>query len=110
MTLVPLSSQPGACGWCSTPWSVVFHGGPCPQIKAIEYHPNGTIARVEHADSAPAVWPEPQAVDLLARRARSLSSTPEKGPDLYRDTVDYLRASGCDPHRAGLVGWPERPA
>jgi hypothetical protein len=31
-----------ACGWCG-----LIHGGTCPRVKAIEYHPNGQIKRVE---------------------------------------------------------------
>lgn len=27
-----------------------LHLGPCPNIKAIEYHPNGTIKRIEYRD------------------------------------------------------------
>ena len=37
----------GSCPHCSGPNSVVFHGGPCPRVKAIEYHPTGTVKRVE---------------------------------------------------------------
>ncbi len=39
----------GYCGHCSQPalGSYVFHGGHCPKVKAIEYHPNGTVKRVE---------------------------------------------------------------
>ena len=37
----------GACPWCSGEYTNVIHSGPCPRIKAIEYHPNGTIKRVE---------------------------------------------------------------
>lgn len=40
-------SIPGACGYCSSPHSAVIHGGPCPRVKAIEYHPNGAVKRVE---------------------------------------------------------------
>ena len=31
-----------ACPWCSD-----HHSGRCPMVKAIEYHPNGTVKRVE---------------------------------------------------------------
>lgn len=40
-------SMPGACPWCSSGMSATFHNGPCPRLKAIEYHPNGMIRRVE---------------------------------------------------------------
>jgi hypothetical protein len=43
-----LLTFPGACPWCSSPLNIVLHAGdPCPRIKAIEYHTNGTIKRVE---------------------------------------------------------------
>lgn len=32
----------GLCGWCNG-----YHSGRCPKVKAIEYHPNGTVKRVE---------------------------------------------------------------
>jgi hypothetical protein len=40
-------SFPGACPWCSSPTSATFHPGACPRVKAIEYHENGTVKRVE---------------------------------------------------------------
>lgn len=46
-------SIPGACPYCSTPHSGVIHGGPCPRVKAIEYHPNGSVKRVE-------LWGQPE--------------------------------------------------
>lgn len=33
-----------ACSWCGPG---VFHGGMCPRVKAISYHPGGGIAHVE---------------------------------------------------------------
>jgi len=39
---------PGMCGHCG-----LIHGGPCPRVKAIEYHLNGTVKRVEYHDSRP---------------------------------------------------------
>jgi hypothetical protein len=46
-TTVPMNTIPGACPWCSTPWSAILHGGRCPKVKAKEYHENGTLKRVE---------------------------------------------------------------
>jgi hypothetical protein len=43
-------SVPGACPHCSSPFSAVIHGGPCPRIRAIEYHPSGTVKRIEYHD------------------------------------------------------------
>lgn len=40
----------GACGHCG-----VYHSGPCPRVKAIEYYPNGTIKRVEYHAPQPVV-------------------------------------------------------
>lgn len=42
----------GSCPWCSMPpHQTTFHSGLCPRVKAIEYHPNGTVKRVEfHGD------------------------------------------------------------
>lgn len=44
------------CGWCSNPpHSRVYHYGPCPRVKAIEYHLNGRVRRVQfHGEQAPA--------------------------------------------------------
>lgn len=39
---------PGACPHCSGPYNAAYHLGACPRMKAIEYHPNGTIRRVEY--------------------------------------------------------------
>lgn len=33
------------CSWCSG-----IHTGKCPLVKAIEYHPNGIVKRVEFYD------------------------------------------------------------
>ena len=35
------------CRWCGC-----SHTGVCPRVRAIEYHPNGQIARVEFHDTA----------------------------------------------------------
>ena len=35
------------CRWCSTESTWIYHSGPCPHIKAIEYFPDGTVKRVE---------------------------------------------------------------
>ena len=39
------------CRWCSTPNSFVFHYGPCPRVKSIEYYQNGAIKKVEFNDT-----------------------------------------------------------
>lgn len=41
----------GSCPHCSGPYNQIVHTGPCPRIKSIEYHPNGTIKRVEYRDA-----------------------------------------------------------
>ena len=42
-----LAGHTNACPHCSSAGGYVIHTGPCPRIKAIEYHPDGTIKRVE---------------------------------------------------------------
>jgi hypothetical protein len=51
--------MPGACPYCSGPWSFVAHGGPCPRVEAVEYWPNGSVKKVtlRPVDPAP---PPPQ--------------------------------------------------
>jgi hypothetical protein len=49
-TMPPMHELPGACPWCSTPWSASFHGGRCPKVKAIERYPDGSMKRVEFFD------------------------------------------------------------
>lgn len=44
-------SMPGACQHCSGPFQIVLHSGPCPRIKAIEYHPNGAVKRIEFKEA-----------------------------------------------------------
>lgn len=44
------AATPYQCGHCGT-----VHIGACPRIKAIEYHPNGTVARVEYHSPAPSL-------------------------------------------------------
>lgn len=41
---------PNACPYCSSETQYVFHQGWCPKIKSIEYHPNGTIKKIELKD------------------------------------------------------------
>ena len=38
---------PGACPYCSGPFNAVLHGGACPRVKRIEYHPSGGVKSVE---------------------------------------------------------------
>lgn len=42
--------QVAECGHCGQ-WHVV--GGICPRVKAIDYHPDGAVKRVEYHDAAP---------------------------------------------------------
>ena len=45
------TTQPiGACGHCSGNGQWTIHAGTCPKVKAIEYHPNGAIKRIEFKD------------------------------------------------------------
>lgn len=40
------STTPSVAFGC--PWCEGYHSGPCPQVKVIEYHPNGTIKKIEY--------------------------------------------------------------
>lgn len=52
-TAQPALSMPGACPHCSGPFRYVTHGGSaCPRIKAVEYHPNGAVKRVEFREES----------------------------------------------------------
>ena len=43
---------PGHCPWCSNPSMGAYssHSGACPNVKAIEYFPDGSTKRVEFRD------------------------------------------------------------
>lgn len=41
---------PEYCRWCSDDCQKISHGGPCPRVESIEYHPNGTIKKVTFRD------------------------------------------------------------
>lgn len=41
-----------ACHYCSTDTCKIYHGGRCPQVKTIEYYPDGTIKKVEFFESS----------------------------------------------------------
>jgi len=41
----------GYCPYCSGLGGYVYHGGHCPQIKAKEYHRNGSLKRIEFVDA-----------------------------------------------------------
>ena len=47
---------PEPCPWCSGDALPVFHSVACPRVKAIEYHANGRVRRVE-------LTPMPQEVE-----------------------------------------------
>ena len=42
-------NQEGSCPHCSGHGTTVWHSGsPCPKVRAIEYHRNGAIKRIEY--------------------------------------------------------------
>lgn len=41
------AAQSDKCRYCGN-----YHGPLCPDVKAIEYHPNGTVKRVEFKTAA----------------------------------------------------------
>ncbi len=40
----------GGCPYCSSNSIQVYHSGKCPKVKSIEYHPDGTIKKVEFVE------------------------------------------------------------
>ena len=41
------SARPtSACPYCSSAGSWTMHGGKCPKVAEIEYHPDGSVKRV----------------------------------------------------------------
>lgn len=59
MTNPSFTGLTGGCPYCSGPNQQVFHGGACPRVKAIEYHPSGGIKRVEFHEATRSVWDAP---------------------------------------------------
>lgn len=50
----------GSCPYCSRGDYYVYHyGGVCPKVRAIEYHPDGTVKKVEFRPLPP---PQPVPV------------------------------------------------
>lgn len=48
------------CPYCSDGDKQISHGGVCPKVKSFEYHPDGTIKKVEfHRDYPEAAFFEP---------------------------------------------------
>lgn len=46
LTMTPITAN--WCQWCSNGTTYINHAGPCPRVKAIEYHRDGvTVKRVE---------------------------------------------------------------
>lgn len=45
----------GYCPHCSGGGQSIFHGGPCPNVKAVEYFPDGRIKRIEYVDKTPVI-------------------------------------------------------
>lgn len=55
-----MNGQLQQCGHCGA-----IHSGVCPRIKSIEYHPDGTMKRVEYHNPNPPAPPS-QPVHLSA--------------------------------------------
>lgn len=45
----------GSCPYCSSTYQPVVHTGPCPRVKSIEYHPNGSVKKVEFIEDKPQI-------------------------------------------------------
>jgi hypothetical protein len=50
MALATGTYTPKPCGWCSDDHQV-YHTGFCPRVRAIEYHLDGSLKRIEF-------WPQ----------------------------------------------------
>ena len=44
------AEKPMKCQWCG---SIERHIGHCPAVRAFEYHPDGTLKRVEFVEPVP---------------------------------------------------------
>ena len=45
------------CPYCSTVERIIYHAGVCPQIKSVEYYPDGRIKKIElHELKGPKPW------------------------------------------------------
>lgn len=47
MTETSSASDEGVCRWCGR-----LHGYQCPEVKALEFHPDGSVKRVEFKTAA----------------------------------------------------------
>lgn len=47
-----------ACQYCSSTNQLVFHNGPCPRVRAVDYYENGTVRRVEFQEGGISDVPE----------------------------------------------------
>lgn len=57
--MMGMSGTPHLCEHCG-----FGHTGTCPRIKAIEYHQNGTVKRVEFHAPQPVIIPMPPPVGV----------------------------------------------
>lgn len=48
---IVVKPTPPPCRWCSDDQHMTWHT-PCPRVAAIEYHPDGTVKRVEFREAA----------------------------------------------------------
>lgn len=54
-TTCDMNAGQGYCFYCSNPpYQFIYHGGPCPLVKAKEYCPNETLKRIEFHEPQPA--------------------------------------------------------
>ncbi|MCA1571227.1 MAG: hypothetical protein LC798_13090 [Chloroflexi bacterium] len=53
LTALTAVTMPGACPYCSGPFSATVHAGSCPKVRSIEYHPNGSVKKVEFTEGSP---------------------------------------------------------
>ena len=63
------------CGWCSSETSKVYHTGYCPQVKAIEYYPDGSVKRVEFHSHQSTITMDPRVPFTIGNDLSILPNT-----------------------------------
>jgi len=76
---------PNACRWCGS-----YHNTACPKVKAIEYHRDGSVKRVEFHDQ-PTALPTVEITQTI---------TPSPGVEVARQVAESMRRADCTLTRA----------
>jgi hypothetical protein len=83
----------GQCRWCGR-----WHGPVCPRVQAIEYHPDGTVKRVEFRQAPSNV--------TVHRRVDCRPSAVEIHPDMTEITKCEIRGIVADMMARGMLRTP----